>query len=57
MPQQGMAYGNGLDKAAWGGLVRAAKVHNYKGLVFACWDPSAPPEFDEYVGGLSSLAG
>uniref|UniRef100_A0A5Q5BST4 Ring hydroxylating dioxygenase, alpha subunit n=2 Tax=unclassified Mycobacterium TaxID=2642494 RepID=A0A5Q5BST4_MYCSS len=48
VPQQGMAYGNGLDKAAWG-LVRAAKVHNYKGLVFACWDPSAP-EFDEYVG-------
>ncbi|WP_415796315.1 Rieske 2Fe-2S domain-containing protein, partial [Mycolicibacterium frederiksbergense] len=27
VPQQGMAYGNGLDKAAWG-LVRAAKVHN-----------------------------
>ncbi|WP_415796219.1 aromatic ring-hydroxylating dioxygenase subunit alpha, partial [Mycolicibacterium frederiksbergense] len=48
VPQQGMAYGNGLDKAAWG-LVRAAKVHNFKGLIFACWDPAAP-EFDEYVG-------
>ncbi len=50
VPQQGMAYGNGLDKAAWGGLVRAAKVHNFKGLIFACWDPAAPPDFDEYVG-------
>lgn len=48
VPQQGMAYGNGLDKASWG-LVRAAKVHNFKGLIFACWDPAAP-DFDEYVG-------
>ena len=50
VPQQGMAYGDGLDKSSWG-LVRAAKVHNYKGLVFACWDPAAP-DFDEYVGGF-----
>ncbi|ARV80161.1 aromatic ring-hydroxylating dioxygenase subunit alpha [Mycobacterium sp. 050128] len=48
VPQHGMAYGNTLDKSKWG-LVRTAKSHNYKGLIFACWDPDAP-EFDQYVG-------
>jgi phenylpropionate dioxygenase-like ring-hydroxylating dioxygenase large terminal subunit len=48
VPQQKMAYGDKLQKEKWG-LVHAPKVHNYKGLVFACWDPEAP-DFDEYVG-------
>ena len=48
VPHMKSAYQGLLDKAKWG-LVRAPRVHNYKGLVFANWDPEAP-DFDEYVG-------
>lgn len=48
VPHMKSAYQGMLDKVKWG-LVRAPRVHNYKGLVFANWDPEAP-DFDEYVG-------
>jgi hypothetical protein len=31
------------------GLIAAAHVDSYQGLIFATWDPDAPP-FDEYLG-------
>jgi phenylpropionate dioxygenase-like ring-hydroxylating dioxygenase large terminal subunit len=48
VPQMKAAYNNNLERERWG-LVRCPKVHNYKGLVFACWDENAP-SFEEYVG-------
>lgn len=41
-------YGGALDRSAWG-LVPVAQVANHHGLVFATWDPQAPP-FADYVG-------
>jgi len=48
VPHMKSAYQGQLDKAKWG-LVRCPRVHNYKGLIFATWDPEAP-EFEEYAG-------
>ena len=48
VPQLKAAYNNKLERDKWG-LVRCPNVHNYKGLVFACWDENAP-SFEEYVG-------
>jgi len=42
------AYHEKLDKSKWG-LVEVAQMENYKGTVWATWDPSAPP-FLEYLG-------
>ena len=41
-------YYNELDVAQWG-LVPVTQVDSYKGLVFASWDPTAPPLL-EYIG-------
>src|SRR5204862_4401668 len=32
------------------GLVEVAQMQNYKGAIFATWDPDAPP-FLDYIGG------
>jgi len=44
------AYGDKLDPAQWG-LVRAAKVERYNGLIFATFNPEVP-SLDEYLGGM-----
>ena len=44
------AYQENLDKSQWG-LVNVAKMHNYKGSIWATWDESAP-SFLEYIGGF-----
>jgi phenylpropionate dioxygenase-like ring-hydroxylating dioxygenase large terminal subunit len=43
-------YHHELDKKAWG-LKRVAHVYNYKGSIWATWDPEAPP-FLDYLGGM-----
>jgi nitrite reductase/ring-hydroxylating ferredoxin subunit len=42
------AYHSRLDKEKWG-LVEVAQLCNYKGSIWATWDPAAPP-FAEYLG-------
>jgi hypothetical protein len=42
------AYHSRLDKEKWG-LVEVAQLANYKGSIWATWDPAAPP-FAEYLG-------
>jgi len=42
------AYHSRLDKEKWG-LVKVAQIHNYKGSIWATWDPAAPG-FTEYLG-------
>ncbi len=42
------AYREKLDRAHWG-LVAVAQICNYKGTIWATWDPQAPP-FLEYIG-------
>ncbi|MBS0248393.1 MAG: Rieske 2Fe-2S domain-containing protein [Proteobacteria bacterium] len=44
-------YREKLDKKAWG-LVRCPNVINYRGLIWANWDPQAP-SFQEYIGDFS----
>lgn len=41
-------YGNELDLERWG-LVEVAQLDTYKGLIFATFDPQAPP-LGEYLG-------
>jgi len=42
------AYHSSLDRPQWG-LVEVAQLCNYKGGIWATWDPAAPP-FLEYLG-------
>ncbi len=42
------AYHGELDRTKWG-LIPVAQIDSYKGLVFATFDPEAPP-LDEYLG-------
>jgi 3-phenylpropionate/trans-cinnamate dioxygenase alpha subunit len=51
VPHEEDGYHNELDKDAWG-PVQVAQIENYKGLVFATWDPSAP-SFREYLGDMA----
>src|SRR5688572_20040256 len=41
-------YHGELKKEEWG-LYEVPKMHNYKGLIFACWDKDAP-DFLDYAG-------
>ncbi len=50
MPRYKDAYREELDKRQWG-LVEVAQMENYKGTIWATWDPKAPP-FLEYVGDI-----
>lgn len=43
-------YYSELDKKSWG-LRRVAKLVNYKGTIWATWDPEAP-SFEEYLGDM-----
>ncbi|PKB73641.1 MAG: aromatic ring-hydroxylating dioxygenase subunit alpha [SAR202 cluster bacterium Io17-Chloro-G7] len=45
------AYYNELDTSKWG-LVPVAQLDSYKGLIFATFDPSAPPLLD-YLGDVA----
>jgi len=45
------AYYNALDRAKWG-LIPVAQLGSYKGLVFATFDPEAPP-LREYLGEMT----
>jgi len=48
VPRYKDAYREELDKSQWG-LVEVAQMENYKGTIWATWDPKAPP-FLEYIG-------
>ena len=48
------AYHSELDSSQWG-LVEVAQLCNYKGSVWANWDPAAPP-FLEYLGEFRALS-
>jgi phenylpropionate dioxygenase-like ring-hydroxylating dioxygenase large terminal subunit len=43
------AYGPEFDRQRWG-LIEVAQMENYKGAIWATWDPDAPP-FLDYIGG------
>ncbi len=48
VPNRESFYGDQLDFAEWG-LIPVAQVDTYRGLVFGCFDPEAPP-LEEYLG-------
>jgi phenylpropionate dioxygenase-like ring-hydroxylating dioxygenase large terminal subunit len=48
VPYPDEGYGGDFDKDRWG-LVPVAQLASYKGLVFATFDPTAPP-LEEYLG-------
>lgn len=50
VPRHAEGYRGELNKAEWG-LVHVAQQFNYKGTIWATWDPEAPP-FLEYLGGM-----
>lgn len=41
-------YHEALDKDSWG-LIHVAKMHNYRGTIWATWDSEAPP-LEDYLG-------
>jgi phenylpropionate dioxygenase-like ring-hydroxylating dioxygenase large terminal subunit len=49
VPFQDDAYAEGIDRATLG--LHQARVATYRGLIFATWDPAAPP-LDEFLGGV-----
>jgi 3-phenylpropionate/trans-cinnamate dioxygenase alpha subunit len=51
VPSLKEAYYDELDTSKWG-LVRVAQLESYKGLVFATFDPTAPP-LKEYLGEMA----
>lgn len=50
VPYYREAYLSKLDKSQWG-LIEVAQMANYKGSIWATWDPSAPP-FLDYLGDM-----
>jgi hypothetical protein len=48
VPYYKEAYHEQLDKSQWG-LIEVAQMTNYKGTIWATWDPAAPP-FLDYIG-------
>jgi phenylpropionate dioxygenase-like ring-hydroxylating dioxygenase large terminal subunit len=51
VPELDGGYCGELDMSQWG-LVQVPQLDVYKGLVFATWDPSAPPLLD-YLGDMA----
>jgi phenylpropionate dioxygenase-like ring-hydroxylating dioxygenase large terminal subunit len=51
VPREQDGYHNQLDKQRWG-ATKVARLENYKGLIFATWDPTAP-SFSEYLGDMA----
>ena len=50
VPHYKDAYREKLDKVEWG-LINVAQLVNYKGAIFATWDPTAP-SFEDYLGDM-----
>ena len=50
VPYYQEAYAGALDKSQWG-LPEVAQLFNYKGTIWATWDPDAPSFFD-YLGDM-----
>lgn len=50
VPRFSTGYHKELDRNKWG-LIKVAQVTNYKGMIWATWDPDAP-SFEEYLGGM-----
>lgn len=50
VPGYAKYYHGRLDKKEWG-LIQVAQMVNYRGTIWATWDPNAPP-FEEYLGGM-----
>ncbi|MCP2517792.1 aromatic ring-hydroxylating dioxygenase subunit alpha [Achromobacter mucicolens] len=50
VPGHATHYKGELDKKQWG-LKTVAQVVNYKGAIWATWDPNAPP-FLDYIGNM-----
>jgi phenylpropionate dioxygenase-like ring-hydroxylating dioxygenase large terminal subunit len=50
VPYYREAYHSELDKSQWG-LIEVAQWMNYKGSIWATWDPQAP-SFDTYMGDM-----
>jgi phenylpropionate dioxygenase-like ring-hydroxylating dioxygenase large terminal subunit len=48
VPHYRDAYHEALDKSQWG-LIHVPQMVNYKGTIWACWDPEAP-SFSDYLG-------
>jgi hypothetical protein len=48
VPMYSTLYEGILDRSKWG-LIEVPKLANYKGAIFASWDPGAPA-FEEYLG-------
>ena len=55
VPRYKDAYREELDKSQWG-LVEVAQLANFKGTLWATWDPKAP-SFDEYIGDMKPFLG
>ena len=55
VPRYKDAYREELDKSQWG-LVEVAQMTNFKGTIWATWDPKAP-SFDEYIGDMKPYLG
>jgi 3-phenylpropionate/trans-cinnamate dioxygenase alpha subunit len=51
VPNHADAYHGELDMSKWG-LVQVAQIDTYKGLIFATFDPAAPPLL-EYLGEMT----
>ena len=51
VPSLKEAYYDELDISKWG-LVRVPQLESYKGLIFATFDPAAPP-LKEYLGEMA----
>jgi len=51
VPHDRAAYRGQLDRSQWG-LVEVAQMANYKGTIWATWDPDAPPLM-AYLGDMS----
>jgi nitrite reductase/ring-hydroxylating ferredoxin subunit len=50
VPRYRTGYREQLDRDQWG-LVEVGQLRNYKGMLWATWDPEAPP-FETYLGGM-----
>lgn len=50
VPGYAKHYHGELDKDSWG-LISVPRVHNYKGTIWASWDPDAP-DFLDYLGDM-----
>jgi phenylpropionate dioxygenase-like ring-hydroxylating dioxygenase large terminal subunit len=52
VPMYNKLYDGVLDKSQWG-LIEVAQMVNYKGTIWATWDPAAPA-FEDYLGGAKT---